>query len=76
MQTYYWAKNFIWERYLDNSGLSGSGNVKWALRIWKGFDRLRIVPLAGFCRQSWNLEAKDCQLLKPGAVALSYIYRI
>lgn len=30
------------------SGLSGSGSVKWALRAWKGFSRLRVVPLAGF----------------------------
>jgi hypothetical protein len=60
---------------LIDSGLSGSGSVKWALRLWKGFSRLRIVPLAGFCRKSWN-EFRDCQLLKSEAVALSYISRM
>jgi hypothetical protein len=34
---------------LIDPGLGGSGSVKWALRMWKGFNRLRIVPLAGFC---------------------------
>jgi hypothetical protein len=43
---------------LIDSGLIGSGGVEWALRMWKGFSRLRIVPLAGFCRQSWN-EFRD-----------------
>jgi len=60
---------------LIDSGLSGSGSVKWALRMWKGFSRLSIVPLAGLCRQSWD-EFRDCQLLKSEAVALSYINRI
>jgi hypothetical protein len=60
---------------LIDSGLSGSGSVKWALRMWKGFSRLRIVPVADFRRQSWN-EFRDYQLMKAEAVALSYIDRI